>query len=525
MTRNPVESLADFDPAMVDHLSPEAQEQLAANMEMLVGGERLRDYIVRNDPDEPPPKHLDPIIDVIEYARLHPVRICIDYGPGHAKTKTLCRAIAWWESKSPADLCAYVSYSDTQARDKSRFAKETFVKGGGVLVGKSDAFWTTAEGGGCKAAGSRGGLTGKRIPGLLVYDDPYKDAQEARSSAINSMVIERFKAVAFTRLQGGSIIVLHTRWAMNDLIGWITKTHKWDSISVPSVCDTVNPTTGVDRFGRKLGEVAWPEKYPYELCLEPDRRTERKKREDEVRGRIHKPKPRVCGHDGHLLEIRKTLGEHLWAALYQGKPRPEGSRIFHEPGRFSLKDFSWIGKRGIISCDPAATEKTSADYSAIALLAMQGYGLETRLWIVDMIRIQVEIPELVNRLRRIQLRTKLLVGIESVSGFKGVGQMLRAISARDEHGRKIGTIRVHDVVPGSKDKFTRAQPLAAAWNDDRVLLPEDAPWDVEGLIERFQNFTGVGGGEDDEIDAASQGFNLLYRERSRKRMTQYEAGM
>lgn len=517
--------LPEFKPSMIELLDEEERAEFLTSLEMLVGGETLTEYICRVSPEEPPPKHVQPIIEVLQYARLRPIRVCIDMGPGHAKTLTLLRGISHWLTKSPADLCAYVSYSDTQARDKSRVAKETFLRGGGKLQGLSDAFWTTPQGGGLVAKGSQGGLTGKRVPGLLIYDDPYKDAQAARSVAINSMVIERFKGVAFTRLQGGSIIVLHTRWAMDDLIGYILKHLKWDSISVPTICDTVNPKTLVDRFGRKIGDVAWPEKYPYELCVEPDKRTETEKKVDDLSGKIRRPVMKVCGHDGHLSEIEATLGPHLFAAMYQGKPRPEGSAIFHEPGRFSLKNFNWEGKRGLISCDPAATAKTSADFSAIAVLAMDGYGLDARMWIVEMIRIQVEIPELVNRLRRIQLRTRLLIGVESVSGFKGVGQALRQISARDEQGRQIGTLRVIDVVPGSRDKFTRAQPVAAAWNDDRVLVPmdESCAWG-EPMIERFQRFTGVGGGEDDEIDAVSQGFNLLYRERGRREAF-HETGM
>ncbi len=525
-------SILDFDPAWVDLLSESEQESLATNLNMLIGGETLTEFICRIDPDEAPPRHLVPVIDVLEQARLRPVRVAIDMGPGHAKTKTLLRGIAWWLTKSPADLCAYITHSDSQARDKSRIARESYERSGGKLDRDGDSNWHTTQGGGLVARGSKGGLTGKRIPGLLVYDDPYKDAQEARSPAVNSMVIERFKGVAFTRLQGGSIIVLHTRWAMDDLIGYILKHLKWDHISIPTVCDEVgrsaggsgNERSGIDRYGRLLGEVSWPEKYPYDLCLEADKRSPVQIISDEKKGIVYKPERKICGHDGHLIEIRKTLGEHLWAAMYQGKPRPEGMAIFHEPARFDLKKFSWTGKRGVISIDPAATAKTSADYSAIAVLAMEGFGLDARMWLVDMIRIQVEIPELVSRARRLQLSTRLMIGVEAVSGFKGVGQALRAIAARDEHGRPIGTIRVLDVVPGSRDKFTRAQPVAAAWNDSRFLLPmsETCEW-VDPLIERFQRFTGVGGGEDDEIDACSQGWNLLYREKGRDRFAQYQS--
>jgi predicted phage terminase large subunit-like protein len=516
----------DFDTDMLHLLSEEEQMLFAQSLETLIGGESATEFINRIAPTEPPPWHIMPIIDVVEQARLRPVRVRIDMAPGHSKTTTLLRLIAWWLSpgKSPGDLCAYVTYSDEQARTKSQIAKEALERSGGFLDPQkdSDGHWITGAGGGLIAKGAGGGVTGKRIPGLLIYDDPYKDVSEARSEAINSRIIDRFKAVAFTRLQGGSIIVLHTRWAQDDLIGYIDRHLKWDRISVPALADEVGSATpggsgdsrtGTDFLGRKLGEPAWPEKYPYELCLEKD------------------GSRKICGHDGHLVEIRKTLGEHLWSALYQGKPRPLGTQIFHEPARYRLRigpegepsEFAWTGKRGVISVDPAATAKTSADYSVIATVAMDGFGLDARMWIYDLVRLQCEIPDLVSRARRIQLQRRLLCAVEAVGGFKGVGQSMRMISARDTDGRQLGTLRVVDVNPGSRDKFTRAQPCAAAWNDGRIFVPIDTDW-ADGLIERMMRFTGMASGtEDDEIDAIGQAWNLLYRERGARPDQQQEA--
>jgi len=294
---------------------------------------------------------------------------------------------------------------------------------------------------------------------------------------------------------------------MDDLIGFIIKNLKWDHISVPSLCDTVGEHIGgegppggedsTDFLGRKLGEAAWPQKYPYELCLEADGKTKK-----------------ICGHDGHLKEIRITLGEHLFHAMYQGKPRPLGTQVFHEPARFELAKFSRDGRRGVISVDPAASAKTSADHSVITADSMTDFGLEAKLHVFDFDRGQWEIPELVNRTRRMQLKYRLLCAVEAVAGFKAVPQQLRMMSAKNENGEKIGTLRVIDVNPGTRDKFTRAQALAAAWNDGRVLIPSDADW-ADALIERMQRFTGVSAGEvDDDVDSLSQAWNLLYRERA-----------
>lgn len=501
--------LEDLRPEHIDLLPPDEQRRLADATTRLIGGERPRDYMTRIAPHEPPPRHLDPIIDVIEYARIKPVRVVFDVGPGHAKTTALCRLIAWWLSprQSPGDLCAYLSYSDTQAHSKSRIIKESVESGGGVLAADAKAVghWLTDDGGGLVAKGARGGVTGKRVPGLLVYDDPYKDMAEARSLAINGAIIERFKGVAFTRLQGGSIIVLHTRWHVDDLIGYILKNFKWDQISIPTIC--VDEKSDV--LERRVGEVAWPEKYPYEICSG------------------------VCGHDGHLAEIKRTLGDAMFDAMYQGNPRPEGTSVFHEPVRYRSRgdaghlrtcklggscrdplhagEFTWTGKRGVIAVDPAATAKTSSDWSVIMACAIEGLGVESRMWIVDLFRAQMEIPQLVARIRAMQTKYRLTVACEAIGGFKAVPQSLRAIDP---------ALRVLDIETGGKDKYTRAMGLAGAWNDGRVYVPMDAEW-ADQLVTEFTRFTGQGDAEDDQVDAGAHGWNVLYRVKPRITQADY----
>ena len=482
---------------MLATLSPQEMLELEQHLEFLVGGESLKEFVNRNFPNEPVPRHLDPLIDAIEYARVRPIRLCISYGPGHAKTTMLLRSIVWWLHRSPVDECIYQTYSAGAAHAKSRMARTYAEQTGLELASDSKAVghWRTAHGGGLIATGAKGSAQGKRVPGLFVVDDPYKDEFEARSPNINGQVIERAKAVVFTRLQGGSAIFLHTRWADGDLIGYFTKEHGWDYINVSSVCDTVP-----DVLNRQLDEVAWPEKYPYEICSGP------------------------CGHDGHLKEIRSTIGEHLFAAMYQGRPRPLGTAVFHEPVRYSVdKDFSWAGKRGVIAIDPAATAKTSADWSVIMTLAIEGFGPTSKMWIVDVQRMQCEIPELVSRARRIQLVSRLMIACEAVAGFKGVPQMLRAMDTYDETGKSLGKLRVIDINPGTKDKFSRAQPMAAAWNSGRVFVPNDRAW-AEPMIGRFQRFTGSGDREDDEIDAAAHGWNVLYRNVKPEEKRMYDGG-
>lgn len=501
--------MLDITPEQLARLPPDKRRRAEELLQLHVGGEGIRECITRLFPHEPPLRHMEPYYDALEYARRRSIRLCLVYGPGLAKTTTTMRGVGWWLGKFPADLCAYLTYSDAQARDKSSVAKSAYELDGGALNPSKDTegYWLTPQGGGLVAKGAQSGVMGKRVPGLFVYDDPYKDIMEARSYAINKRVIERFKGSGFTRSQGGSVLVMHQRWDDDDLIGWILKNLKWDCINVASICEASDVAT--DPLGRSTGEVAWPQQYPYEICSEP------------------------CGHDGHLAEIKATIGEHLFAAIYQGKPRPDGHRIFHEPARYDVKDFTWEHKRGVISIDPAATESTTADWSVILPCGMTGFGIESRMWLCDPFhRMQVEVPELVKVARRVQLALRLLVACEAVAGYKAVPQMLRALDAEDvdKNGKKtsLGKLRVIDINPGNRkkgkpgvkiplhallttgDKFVRAQPMAAAWNAGRVLVPK-TEWG-EALIARFQRWTAAEGQEDDEIDAAGQGWNVLYRE-------------
>jgi predicted phage terminase large subunit-like protein len=61
------------------------------------------------------------------------------------------------------------------------------------------------------------------------------------------------------------------------------------------------------------------------------------------------------------------------------------------------------------------------------------------------------------------------------------------------------------------DKFTRAQPYAASWNDGRVLLPADVGPDswVNVFLAEHLSFTGQEDEHDDQVDAGAAAHDLL----------------
>jgi predicted phage terminase large subunit-like protein len=165
-------------------------------------------------------------------------------------------------------------------------------------------------------------------------------------------------------------------------------------------------------------------------------------------------------------------------------------------------DFTWAGKRGVIAIDPAATAKTSGDYSVLLVCAMEGFGIRSRMWIVDCVRVQEETPKVVVIAARLQRQYRLMIACETVGNMRAVPQSLRYMDA---------SLRVMDIEIGGKDKFTRAQAVSGAWNDGRVLVPIDAPW-ADALIDEHKKFTGTGiDAHDDQVDADAHGWNVLYR--------------
>jgi predicted phage terminase large subunit-like protein len=458
--------------AIYEQLPSELQSEVDALVD--VDSKPLREFITDLVPHEPPPPHTKLLTDLIEQARRERIRVCLSWPPRHAKTVTLLRANAWWLGLYPADTNAYFSYSDTQAKSKSRLARRWAIRSGVELAddSKNMSEWRTTDGGGLIAGGAGGGLTGQGVSGLFIVDDPFKNRTEADSLLIRDRVWEWFKECVYTRLEGASVIVVHTRWHEDDLIGRLEDAGGWDVINLPAIAEAP------DQIGRAAGEALWPDRFNTE----------------------------------ELQDIRARIGEWSFAALYQGRPQPRGANVFGEPARFELpntpeewKEFLQ-GKYLMIGVDPAASEKTRADYSAAVVMASDGIGPTMTTWILRVIRVQQAIPAFVQTLRDLQAYWRCMLAIEAVAGFKALPQMLRHVDPN---------LRLLEIHP-TTDKFQRSQGLAAAWNDGRVLVPIGEEW-VDPYLQEMLSFSGVKDAHDDQVDGTAHGWNALANARPRRR--------
>lgn len=446
----------------------------------------------------PVPPHLRKLYALIERTRYEQVFATVSMPPRHGKTTSFALAFAWRTLYDPRCQNFYTTYADDRSADVG-LATMQIVEALGMPMhpkkrGQSD--WGTMFGGGLRSTSVGGQITGGGANGgLIVCDDLLKGWKAARSKAVRDETYNYLVTDVMSRIEGGaSLIVMNTRWHPDDPPGRIQADEMglpWVHINVPAIGD---------EFGNPIDERLFPE-LAIPLWLDVD-----------------------SEHPGSFEAAMlwyaraRRRGEHQWWSLYQGTPRSQGKKIFMTPARYTLpsskrketdaQPFDWTGQRGCIILDPAATKKTSADYSAIGVVAMQGYEDDAIARLVDAKKGQMTVPEAARMAYEWKKRYRIDLVVESVGAFAAVPQILKEI----EPGLEV------KAPPMFGDKFTRAQPAAAAWNTDRYLIPtlvdmngeplRHAEW-IDDVLEVVQAFTGLDDPEDDLVDMIAHGFNFL----------------
>ena len=186
--------------------------------------ESLADFVPRVSPQFVAPLHLAPALDVFErIARGERVRACISIPPQHGKTEAVLHALAWLLRRRPDWTFAFATYQQEQSDDKSHAARD-IARRAGVALSADRAnlrFWRTGDRGGCLFTAVGGPFTGQGVRAAIV-DDPYKGRSEALSDATRKHVERWFSSVVLQRGQEDlSVVVIHTRWCEDDLIGRI----------------------------------------------------------------------------------------------------------------------------------------------------------------------------------------------------------------------------------------------------------------------------------------------------------------
>lgn len=222
-------------------------------------------------------------------------RIMVSMPPRHGKSMTISRVLpVWFHENWPERESILATYSNTFAESWGRKVLHQFQRNPLLTAQlgekQSASEMEFAAGGALVTAGTGGGITG-RGGDLIVCDDLIKDWEEARSVAAKRKLRDWFGSTLMTRLSAnGSVIIVMTRWAPDDLIGYLLaddEDNDWIYFALPALAEEN------DMLGRQPGEALCPERYSVKK----------------------------------LEQRRKEIGSFKFTGMYQQRPQKIGGSI------------------------------------------------------------------------------------------------------------------------------------------------------------------------------------------------------
>jgi predicted phage terminase large subunit-like protein len=332
--------------------------------------------------------------------------------------------------------------------------------------GQAKDLLITKERGKLAFVGVGGSGTGKPADFFFV-DDPIRNDEDAMSAAYRDKIWKWFNRVVFTRCHGKTpIVVVHTRWHEDDLIGRLCDPDhpgrrrpvgdggyegiekNWQYFNIPAVVSDPelaaalkldlhvqdNPIV-VREFGTQPMASLWEEKFPLTFLAEA-------KHNDPVG----------------------------FSALRMGKPSPDDGNYFRtedivEYGPADLP--KTLRKYG--ASDHAVSKAQGRDYTVLGCI---GVDENDDIWVLpDLIWDRMETDRTVEEML-IQFKTHkpLLWWMESELISKSFGPFL---FKRMQEERVYTSV---DEVTVSKDKTLRARAIQGRMRMRKVRFPRNAPW-------------------------------------------------
>lgn len=241
-------------------------------------------------------------------------RLIIEVPPQHGKSE-LCTQLfpAFYFGHFPEQSLIVGGYGQDKADDFGRSTKsymatpiyrQVFPDTNISSTSDSIRRFDTTLGGKYFCVGIGGAVTGRGANGLI-FDDPYKNREEADSDTRTQTIIDWWKSTFRTRLRGdGFIVLIQTRWNKRDLIQWLLDNdandpdldpkYKWKILNLNAVIEDEAEEKQDKYLKRKVGEVLWPEVFPYPV----------------------------------MMQMKKDVGTRDWNALYKGTPSDAKGEIF-----------------------------------------------------------------------------------------------------------------------------------------------------------------------------------------------------
>jgi len=320
------------------------------------------------------------------------------------------------------------------------------------------------------AMGLLTGFVGRGFgPGdCLIIDDPYSSPDSALSPSDNERVWRWWAQTAKVRVDPkANVVVFFHRYHEDDLAGRLAAEGGWEQYRFPAIADG-GPN---DPTGREIGEI-----------LSPMRTRE-------------------------YLEDLQTKDPQTFLGQFQGLPRPpEGAFI----QRQWLKE-SYDVPRFRRVCrfwDLAAQSKQRNDFTAGALV---GISDDHTVWLLDMVRFRAEWPEACEHIATVSeadFRRFRQEGVAYCVGVEKVAWMAPMIQDLFRKGI-YQSVQLWPVKPDGDKKMRASGWVARASHDKFRILPNPS-W-TQAFISEAVCFDGLGLTHDDQIDAVSGAYSLLWQ--------------
>lgn len=381
--------------------------------------------------------------------------------------------------------------------------------------------WRTTRGGGYRAAGVGGGITGMGAH-IFIIDDPVKDATEADSETTRRTVKSWFGSTAYTRLApGGGMLVIQTRWHDDDLSGWLETQMReaYRELSemkaeLLAMKKDLTRRREYEEYRKTVAEfeasidrweiVKYPAVATHDEYLDP------------VNGKIFSLEGttksesylqrckllRRAGDALHperfnktlLSKYKRTMEPRHWSALYQQNPIPDEGLYFTKdiitlkPTPPPLEDMNIY-----VAWDLAISSKNEADWT-VGIVA--GHDWEDNIWILDMIRGKWMTHQIAENIVSTHKRYDAVqTGIEKGQLEHAIRPSLEKIMA--EQGSYIALAEGDEALKPITDKAVRARPLQGRMQQHKVIIRSDQSWH-ETILQELLRFPG--GVHDDIVD-------------------------
>lgn len=396
------------------------------------------------------------------------LRLALSVPPQFGKSELADRQfIPWYHGRNPTHSIMFGTYNekfaweqgaDVRSNIEGAAFKAVFphytLRGGS----KSKDLLVNTEKGRISFIGRGGSGTGKPAR-LVIIDDPLKNATEAESPTTRKELHEWFTKVIYSRARGNTaIIIIHTRWHEDDLIGRLCDpdhpdhdpdlAKEWTYINIPAVLHDgpmvealglrpVAPTDPlvISAFGDKPSVSLWETEFPLR----------------------------------HLATAAKQnpVG---FNALYMGKPTPDDGEFFKKEW-FVEYDADELppNLRVYGASDHAITEQQQND---ACVLGCFGVDHNSDIWVLpDLVWDRMETPQMVEEMLALMQRRKPLVWWpESENILKSIGPFLRTRQVESN------IYTLVDPLPAIKDKRAQARSIQGRMSQRKVRFPKFAPW-------------------------------------------------